>query len=163
MVESSRRVFAIWFCLILLACKDQGPPQYALTLDAVNGEWLLPFTRATGCSTIVDHGEILLRLALTKSDQLSAAGRFGFSYPADRETLGRISLQSGALDMTLYLGPEAYMRLTGIVTSDGHFSGLITDPQPGSSRPVISPPDACKYDVRGVKCISPGFGFCPLS
>ncbi len=97
-----RLIWPGWLCVIFLACRDEGPKD-ALTLAAVNGLWLMPFTKAANCSTIVSGGEIWVQIAVTQSDRYTSDIKFGFAINAiTHSAVGRVSLGSGALDMILH-------------------------------------------------------------
>ena len=155
---------SIVLCLALLAsvaaCETSTDPFIGfggtpgITQAQATGNWSFAVTRTStlGCTTgSLTDGQVLTASLDVLADGSLATTSFWQS-PAStivRPLSGAINLGTGITDffMSASSGSSAAMELRGTMTSNGSFTGTLTDPAPGSFQVF----GACSYTAAGNK------------
>lgn len=159
-----RLMFGIGLIASITACESttdpidgvggDGPGGGAVTQAQVSGDWsfLLDRTTAT-CPTgsLPDNQILLAHLDVLSGGTVTAVTSFWQAAPgATRSLDGGVSFATGFSTLILRgSAANTAMELQGTFTTNGTFSGTLTDPRAGSF-PVFSS-GSCSYTVAGTK------------
>lgn len=152
------------FCLTLLlsvaACESSTDPFIGLggapgiTQAQATGNWSFTVqqTSTLGCTSgSLASGQVLTASLNVSADGTLAATSSWQNPPTTvvRPLSGVISLGTGITDlfMAASSGSSGVMELRGTMTSNGSFTGTLTDPAPGSFQVF----GACSYTATGSK------------
>jgi hypothetical protein len=153
------------FCLILLfsiaACETSTDPFIGfgggsgLTAAQADGNWSFTVTRTSslGCTGgSLTNGQVVTASVDVLTDGTISSSTSSWQGPGStlvRPLSGSVNLSTGFADiiMSASSGSTAAMELRGTMTTNGSFSGTLTDPAPGSFQVF----GACSYTATGTR------------
>lgn len=155
-----RTLFCLSLLLSVAACETTTDPFIGfggtpgITQAQATGNWSFTVTRTStlGCTAgSLADGQVLTASFNVLADGSLATTSFWQNPPTTlvRPLSGAINLGTGITDlfMAASSGSSAAMELRGTMTSNGSFTGTLTDPAPGSFQVF----GACSYTATGTK------------
>jgi hypothetical protein len=158
-----RIVPCLSFLVLLSACETTAEDIFgvgggpgAVTQAQANGNWTFTLQRTTtlACSGALANGQVITASLAVGSDGTLNAGTSTWQNPPTtliRPASGAIRLTDGVTDLffSSSSGSSSAMELRGSMSSNGSFTGTITDPAPGFS-PIFGT-TGCEYTASGTK------------